>query len=77
MIPLCDDPRRLGARLYVALRVGCGCCTFFRGCALGMAIGMIAAGSAVSGFGAPIGAALIAAALCALALGAWLALSED
>jgi hypothetical protein len=38
-LPLCDTPDRLGARMYLALRVRCHCCTFFRGVALGMLFG--------------------------------------
>ena len=43
-LPLCDTPDRLGARLYLALRVRCHCCTFYRGVLLGMIVGALAAG---------------------------------
>lgn len=40
MIPgLCDDPDRFAARVYLALRTDCPCCTFVRGVALGFLLG--------------------------------------
>ena len=37
MIPfVCDDPDRIGARIFRALRSDCPCCTFWRGVALGV-----------------------------------------
>lgn len=47
---LCDRPDRWGARLYVAVRSDCGCCTFYRGVALGLILGMICGGFAVAVF---------------------------
>ena len=50
-LPLCDTPDRLAARLYLALRVECACCTFYRGVvfvglpigfAIGLAMGVLA-----------------------------------
>lgn len=41
MLPLCDTPDRLVARLYTALRVDCGCCTWVRGVTLGAVLGVI------------------------------------
>jgi len=32
---VCDDPDRIGARIFRALRSDCPCCTFWRGFALG------------------------------------------
>lgn len=39
---LCDKPDRWGARLYVAVRSECGCCTFYRGVAIGVLAGGLA-----------------------------------
>ncbi len=36
---LCDKPDRWGARFYVAVRSDCGCCTFYRGVAIGLLSG--------------------------------------
>lgn len=38
---LCDKPDRLGARLYIAVRSECGCCTFYRGVAIGVLVGCV------------------------------------
>lgn len=44
MIPgICDTPDRFAARVYLALRTDCPCCTFVRGVALGLVIGAAAA----------------------------------
>lgn len=41
-LPLCDTPDRLAARIYIALRVDCECCTFYRGVfILGLPVGFI------------------------------------
>lgn len=58
MLPyLCDTPDRLTSRVYRILQVECGCCTFYRGVALGSTLG---AGLAVVGI---IAAALVYAAV--------------
>ena len=45
MIPfVCDTPDRLPARIFIAMRVDCNCCTFWRGVLLGIAVGFIIAG---------------------------------
>ncbi len=50
VLRLCDRPDRWGARLYVAVRSDCGCCTFYRGVALGMIFGIIGGGFAAAAF---------------------------
>ena len=47
---LCDRPDRWGARMYVAVRSDCGCCTFYRGVALGIIFGIICGAFAVAAF---------------------------
>lgn len=46
-IGLCDRPDQLGARIYRALQVDCGCCTFWRGVLLGVCVGFFVAGGAL------------------------------
>jgi len=41
---VCDDPDRIGARIFRALRSDCPCCTFWRGYALGCIASGVAAG---------------------------------
>jgi hypothetical protein len=36
---LCDHPDRIAARIFVALRSDCNCCTFWRAIVLGLCIG--------------------------------------
>jgi hypothetical protein len=38
VLPICDHPERLGARIFIALRVDCDCCTFWRGVVLGFCL---------------------------------------
>jgi hypothetical protein len=38
---ICDKQTRLAARVYLALQVGCGCCTFWRGVLLGAIAGLV------------------------------------
>jgi len=35
----CDHPDRYAARLFVALKSDCPCCTFYRGIAVGITLG--------------------------------------
>ena len=55
---LCDRRERLAARLYVALRVDCSCCTFYRGVVLGIALGITIASLSFLSVSAFVGAAI-------------------
>jgi hypothetical protein len=37
---ICDTPDRIPARIFLALRNDCACCTFWRGVALGLALSL-------------------------------------
>lgn len=39
---MCDKPTRIPARIFMALRVECECCTFWRGWLLGVVTALVA-----------------------------------